>query len=118
MNPKCSVYIATSVDEYIARPDGDIDWLQQPEYDMADMKGLRYDDFIADVDALVMGWNTYEKALSFPTWPYENLMVIVLSSKVFAIPESLQDKVRQEVHGSPEQDCCSTQYGSKKASIH
>lgn len=102
MKVKCSVYIATSVDGFIARPDGDIDWLLRPEYAASNMKGLKYDDFISTVDALVMGRNTFEKALSFDSWQYENTPVIVLTSRALAIPDYLQGKVRIEF-GAPEQ---------------
>ncbi|WP_240674967.1 dihydrofolate reductase family protein [Cellulomonas endophytica] len=71
-----AVFIATSLDGYIARPDGDIDWLVELSTGAGD---TGYDDFIASVDALVMGRATYEKALTFPTWPYEGRTVLVLS---------------------------------------
>lgn len=60
MTVKCSIYIAASVDGFIARPDGDIDWLLRPEYAANKMKGLKYDEFISSVDALVMGRNSFE----------------------------------------------------------
>ena len=40
MKVKCSVYIAASIDGFIAKPDGDIDWLLRPEYVATEMKGL------------------------------------------------------------------------------
>lgn len=52
---KCSVYVATSVDGFIAGTDGDIDWLMRPEYAVSLLNGLSFEEFIADVDALVMG---------------------------------------------------------------
>lgn len=62
---KTTVYIATSVDGFIARPDGNLDWLPTEETeDPAEDYG--YQEFINSVDALVMGRHTYEKALSFP----------------------------------------------------
>ena len=101
MNIKCSVYVATSVDGFIAKPDGDIEWLHRPEYGASEMKGLRYDDFMSSVDALVMGRNTYEKVLSFPEWPYASTPVIVLSTKTKDVPQHLQGKVRF-LAGAPE----------------
>lgn len=100
MNVTCSVYIATSVDGFIAKPDGDIDWLHQPEYARAPLKGLSYEDFIATVDALVMGRHTFEKVLSFARWPYEGTPVVVLSSKALDIPEHVKGKVSVR-SGSP-----------------
>ena len=102
MDIKCSVYIATSVDGFIAKSDGDIDWLQRPEYAASEMAGLRYDDFIATVDTLVMGRNTFEKALSFSRWPYEGILVVVLTSREMIVPEPLQGKVSVK-SGAPAQ---------------
>lgn len=99
---KCSVYIAASVDGYIAKPGGDIDWLLRPEYGTAEMKGLRYEDFIATVDAIVMGRNSFEKVLSFDKWYYEGTPVIVLTSRALEIPSRLKGKV-QVTSGPPEQ---------------
>jgi dihydrofolate reductase len=102
MDIKCSVYIAASVDGFIAKPGGDINWLQQPEYATSGMKGLTYDDFISTIDVLVMGRNTFEKTLSFGSWPYENIPVVVLSSKQIVVPHYLQGMVRT-ASGTPEQ---------------
>ncbi|MGC4096400.1 MAG: dihydrofolate reductase family protein [Nitrospira sp.] len=102
MKVKCSVYIAASVDGFIAKPGGDIEWLLRPEYAVATMKGLRYDDFISTVDAIVMGRHSFEKALSFNRWPYESMPVIVLSRKELAVPGYLKDTIRV-LAGTPEQ---------------
>ncbi len=93
MDMKCSVFIAASLDGYIARPDGDIEWLHRPEYETAELKGVTYESFIATVDALVMGRKTLEKVLSFPEWPYEGKPVIVLSHQQLEIPAHLEGKV-------------------------
>lgn len=102
MTIKCSVYIAASVDGFIAGPDGDIDWLLRPEYAVNKMKGLMYDEFISSVDALVMGRNSFEKALSFNIWPYEGTLVVVLTSREIIVPEHLKDQVKID-SGTPEQ---------------
>ena len=94
MNIKCSVYIATSVDGFIARPNGDIDWLHRPEYSGTALEGFSYDEFISTVDALVMGRNTFEKVLSFSSWPHEGTPVVVLSGKELDIPRHLKGPVR------------------------
>lgn len=96
MTIKCSVYIAASVDGYIATLDGGIEWLERPEYSSSPMKGLSYEEFISTVDALVMGRNTFEKALTFGAWPYEGTPVVVLSSADVTIPAHLGDAVRHE----------------------
>ena len=101
MNVKCSVYVAMSLDGFIARPDGDIEWLHRPEYAVNNLQGLTYEDFIATVDALVMGRHTFEKVLSFGIWPYEGTTVIVLSNSGLEIPDHLEGKARL-LSGTPE----------------
>ncbi|USX18102.1 dihydrofolate reductase family protein [Oxalobacteraceae bacterium OTU3REALA1] len=86
------VFIATSLDGYIARSDGDIDWLLERD-DPAEDHG--YADFIADKEMIVMGRGSYEKALSFDKWHYDR-PVLVLSKQLAGrpVPSSLQGKVR------------------------
>ncbi|EGQ8021279.1 dihydrofolate reductase family protein [Vibrio vulnificus] len=85
------VYIATSLDGYIAGPNNDMDWLHQvPNPDGSD---FGFADFMANIDALVMGRNTFEMVLSFGVeWPY-NKPVFVLSNTLKSVPEGYQDKV-------------------------
>ncbi len=97
---KCSVFIATSVDGFIARTDGDIEWLMRPEFDDAMSLGLTYDAFNSTVDAIVMGRNTYEKALTFDKWYYEGTEVVVLTSRNLDCPPELVEKVRV-LNGNP-----------------
>ena len=76
--PRCSVFIATSLDGYIARSDGGIDWLdrvQLPDEDYG------FAAFYASIDALVMGRGTYDKALTFGDWPYAGKQTIVLTHR-------------------------------------
>jgi dihydrofolate reductase len=96
MKVKCSVYVAASVDGFIARPDGDIEWLHDPAYTAPDGGDMGYGAFIRSVDALVMGRATYEKVLSFGAWPYGDLPIVVLSSRDLVIPGHLQGNVRVE----------------------
>ncbi|MDL2184959.1 dihydrofolate reductase family protein [Pseudomonas sp. ChxA] len=93
MEIKCSVFIAASVDGFIARADGDIEWLHRPEYEAAELNGMTYESFIASVDTLVMGRKTLEKVVSFPEWPYEDMPVIALSHTAFELPAHLRGKV-------------------------
>jgi dihydrofolate reductase len=101
MDVKCSAYVATSVDGFIAGADGDIEWLLRPEYATSGMSGLGYDDFIATVDAVVMGRNTFEKVVSMGYWDYRNLPVVVLTTRALAIPPHLAGTVRVDA-GTPE----------------
>ena len=72
-----AVFIATSVDGYIARTAGGIDWLLSRDENLGE---TGYDAFIATTDAIVMGRNTYEVGCSFDTWPYEGMRVFVVST--------------------------------------
>ncbi|MFI9630616.1 dihydrofolate reductase family protein [Streptomyces sp. NPDC052042] len=73
------VQIGTSLDGYIARPDGDIDWLNERGAQAGD---TGYETFMAGIDTLAMGRNTYEKILTFGFWPYEGKRVAVLSTRL------------------------------------
>ena len=94
MTIKCSVYIAVSVDGFIAKSDGDVEWLNNPDFALEEGADLGYSAFIKSVDVLVMGRKSYEKVLSFGIWPYDSTPVVVLSSQEVNIPEHLSDKVR------------------------
>jgi dihydrofolate reductase len=73
---EASVFIATSLDGFIARPDGSLDWLPA---NGGEPHG--YTEFMATVDALVIGRKTFETVLTFDEWPYGSKPVVVLSSK-------------------------------------
>lgn len=90
---KISVFIATSVDGFIARPDGDVAWLHEGE-PLPEGEDAGYSDLFNAVDALVMGRSSFEKVLSFGFWPYEDKPVIVLSKTLTEIPSHLPDVVR------------------------
>lgn len=76
-----SVFIGTSLDRFIARPDGAIDWLGEPTVDGED---FGYGAFMAGIDVLVMGRRTYEKVLTFGDWPYEKPVVVMTSRSLTA----------------------------------
>lgn len=71
-----SVFIGASVDGFIARTNGDLDWLPA-----GGGEPHGYDEFMASVDALVIGRKTYEKVLSFEVWPYGDKRVVILSRR-------------------------------------
>ena len=79
MSAKVSVYIATSLDGFIARKDGELDWLNAANATVPACEDLGYHEFIESVDVLVMGRKTYEQVLSFGGWPYGETRVVVLS---------------------------------------
>jgi len=85
---KTTVYVGTSLDGFIARKDGDIDWLVK--YQNKEVHES-YNEFINRIDAMVIGRGTYEKVLSFPEWPYKK-KVFVLSTSLKQIPGTLNEK--------------------------
>ena len=74
---KTSVFVGTSVDGFIARSTGAFDFLSASGAE----RDNGYDEFFATVDALVIGRNTYDVVVTFPTWPYGSKPVFVLSSR-------------------------------------
>lgn len=83
---KCSVFIATSLDGFIARKDGNLDWLPGSD-GVSDGEDYGYKSFFESIDTLIFGRKTYELASSFPEWPYTGKEVVVLSSRY---PKTLQ----------------------------
>ena len=71
-----SVFVGTSVDGFIARPNGDLDFLPA-----GGGEPHGYDEFMADIDTLVIGRKTYDTVLTYPDWPYGKRRVVVLSSQ-------------------------------------
>jgi len=90
METRNSVFIATSIDGYIADKMGRIDWLQSiPNPDNIDMG---YGEFISRIDAIVMGRTTFETVCGFDIdWPYEK-PVFVLSNTLKEIPANYNNK--------------------------
>lgn len=86
---KTIVFIGISLDGFIARTNGDFDWLSR----FANDEAIRaYEEFMDRIDAIVIGKGTYEKVCSFPSWPYEK-KVFVLSTSMTETPESLKNNV-------------------------
>ena len=83
-----SIFIGTSVDGFIARLDGALDFLPA---NGGEPHG--YNEFFASVDALVIGRKTFETVLAFPEWPYGDKRVVVLSSGILdlsKVPSSVE----------------------------
>ena len=86
-----SVFIATSLDGYIADKNGGIDWLHA--IPNPDLNSMGYVEHFDRIDAMVMGRNTLDMVLSFGIdWPYSK-PVFVLSNTMTSVPEGYEDKV-------------------------
>lgn len=97
---KCSVFIATSADGYIASEDGGVEWLEtagKPEVDMGEQSDMGFADYIAEVDCMIMGRKCMEKISSFnltsEQWPYGDRRILVLSNTLTEVPDNLKGKV-------------------------
>jgi dihydrofolate reductase len=76
--PRTAAYLAMSLDGYIARPDGKLDWLDRmhvPDVDYG------FAAFFAGIDTLLVGRATWEVVLGFPEWPYAGKRVAVLTRR-------------------------------------
>jgi dihydrofolate reductase len=89
-----SVFVGASVDGFIARPDGGLDWLPP-----GGGEEHGYEAFMASVDALVIGRNTYETVLGFDAWPYGEKPVFVLSTR--PLPPAPAGAVVERMAGDP-----------------
>lgn len=78
MMPKFILYIAISLDGYVAKLDGSIDWLASPETEGED---YGYSEFYHSIDALVMGSATYEQVVGFGEWVYAGKPSYVLTQR-------------------------------------
>ena len=90
-----SVFVGTSLDGFIARANGDFDFLPA-----GGGEAHGYDEFIAGVDAIVMGRNTFEKVLTLGPWPYGDKRVVVLSSRPADLSAAVGGVVEQ-MAGTP-----------------
>lgn len=91
------VYIATSIDGYIAREDGSIDWLMEvPDNENED---YGFSEFMERIDGIVMGRKTFETAIGFGQWLYTK-PVFVLSRTMDRVPDVVTGKAAI-IQGNP-----------------
>ncbi len=92
-----SVFVGTSLDGFIARPNGAFDFLPA---DGGEPHG--FEEFLASVDAIVMGRNTFEIVLPLQPWPYGNKRIVVLSNRPLNLSITSGGPIEQ-MAGPPEQ---------------
>jgi len=97
---KCSVYIATSADGYIATLEGGVGWLHtagNPDADLGDNPDMGFGAFLDSVDCMIMGRKCMEMISSMnltpEQWPYGDIHIVVLSNTLKEPPENLHGKV-------------------------
>jgi dihydrofolate reductase len=84
------IYVAISLDGYIARENGEIDWLMRiPNPEKSD---YGFSDFMENIDAIIMGRKTFETVSNFDIeWPYSK-PVFILSNSIKSVPKQYEDK--------------------------
>ncbi|TPH12183.1 dihydrofolate reductase family protein [Litorilituus lipolyticus] len=94
---KCSAFIATSLDGYIATKSGSVDWLENAgdkSVDLAEDSDMGFKQFMTSVDCMIIGRKCMEKLSSFnllpAQWPYGDTRIMVLSNTLTTLPENLQ----------------------------
>ncbi len=97
---RASVFIATSLDGFIARENDDLDWLPDPST-APDGEDYGYKKFMESVDVIIMGRGTYEKVLTFGGWHYDK-PVVILTSRPLDIPPKISDRVEVMTGGPGE----------------
>lgn len=98
--PVCSIFVGVSLDGFIARPNGDLDWLMGEGG--GDSAEYGYNDFIADIDTIVMGRKTFEKVLTFDKWYYGTKRVVVLSHQPLDLSAAqARGGVVEQIAGAP-----------------
>jgi dihydrofolate reductase len=84
-----SVYVATSLDNFIATREGGLEWLNEvPNPGQSD---YGFAEFMSRIDAVVMGRNTFETVIAFDSWPYP-VPVFVLSASLKTLPGNVAGK--------------------------
>ena len=85
------VYIATSLDGFVARKNHSLDWLMKQ---VTEGEEHGYEEFLASVDGIVMGRGSYEAVLAFKAWPYKKPVVVMSKTlRASEVPEALRDRV-------------------------
>ncbi len=92
---KISVFIATSLDGFIARENGALDWLPSDTPD----EDYGYNDFFSSVDTMLMGRKSFEVVQGFSPFPYEGKRVVVCSRTLKEVPAELVGKL--EIRSEP-----------------
>jgi dihydrofolate reductase len=101
---RASAFLATSLDGFIARKDGSVDWLDKANLLIPAGEDCGFAEFMESVDTIVMGRVTFEKVVTFDKWFYGTKPMVVLSTHHVDIPSKLQGIVTQSSEG-PKQLC-------------
>ena len=101
MSSTCSVFCGLSIDGFIARPDGALDFLEGDG--TAEMGDHGYEAFMAGIDALVMGRRTFEVVLGFGQWPFTKKVFVLSGGAVDLAPALALGADVEQLNASPEE---------------
>ena len=99
------VNMGVSLDGFIAREDGSIDWLNEANAVVPEGEDAGFGEFFARVDALVMGRNSFDTVAGFGFWPYGDKPVIIMTRRDLALPEHVPAASVSTSAESPEALC-------------
>ena len=99
--PECSVFVGVSLDGFLAKPDGDLDWMDESAGGAGDHG---YEAFIAGIDTLVWGRKTFEKVMAFDKWYHGKRRVVVLGHQPLDLgPARAKGAVVEQMSGKPQE---------------
>jgi dihydrofolate reductase len=101
MPSTCSVFCGVSLDGFIARPDGALDFLEGDG--SAELGDNGYEAFVAGIDAIFMGRKSFEKVMTFATWPYMKKVIVLSSSDIDLSAARARGADVERLNGSPAQ---------------
>jgi dihydrofolate reductase len=105
-HPRIRLYVAVSLDGFIADTSGGVEWLQPYE-----TEDVGFSAFFREIGAIVSGRRTYDQSRGFPSWPYPGKRVVVLTSRPLDVepPDGVEayrgdltllaDKLKRETSG-------------------
>lgn len=101
MRSTCSVFCGLSIDGFIARPDGTLDFLEGDG--TAEMGDNGYEEFMAGIDAIVMGRHTFEVVMGLGPWAFTKKVFVLSSGAVDFAPAHAQGADVEHLNAAPEE---------------
>ena len=99
--PDCSVFVGVSLDGFLAKPDGDLTWMDEAAGEAGDHG---YEAFIAGIDTFVWGRKTFEWVMAFDKWYHGKRRVVVLSHRPLDLgPARAKGAVVEQMSGTPQE---------------
>jgi len=99
--PECAVFVGVSLDGFLAKPNGDLSWMDEAAGNAGDHG---YEAFIAGIDTLVWGRKTFEWVMAFDKWYHGKRRVVVLSHRPLDLSAArAKGAVVEQMSGTPQE---------------